>query len=394
MWAAVVVFWACAAALAYGYVGYPLLLLALGLFRRRARAVPVRAGATDLPTVAVIIAAHNEEREIGPRIENALASDYPREKLEVIVASDGSTDLTEAVVRRQAGAGVRLVACPARVGKTGALSRAVRATSAETLVFSDANSAFAPDALRQLVGALADPAVGCVVGELRYRPPDGRNLSGEALYWGYESWLKRHQAQVGSLVGATGAIHAVRRGLYPELDPTAISDLEVGLHVVALGQRVAYEPRAVAFEDLPSGPRADFRRKCRIVLRSLGSLRRYGALLDPMRSGMFAVHLVSHKVVRWLSGALMLGLLLASAAASGRPFYAGVFWGQLAAYGLIAAAWALEARGVAIGVLRAPLYFCTVHAAALVALVLFVAGRTAATWEVGGSRGRTVAERQ
>lgn len=283
-----------------------------------------------------------------------------------------------------AESGVRLVALPDRSGKTEALMSAIESTTADVLVFSDANTSFAPDAVARLVAALADESVGCVTGELRYRRPEQGNLSGEGLYWWYETWLKRLESMVGSVVGATGAIHAVRREDFPALVPAAISDLEVGLHVVAEGSRVVYQPAAVGYEDLPKGPGAGFRRKYRIVPRSLGSLHRYRALLWPFRSGFFALQLLSHKVLRWFGGLAIVGVLVGALLAGPSPVYRWLLVAQLVFYGLVAAGLLLRAIGLPSRWLRGPIYLCSAQAASLVALVLFAMGREATVWESRG----------
>ena len=259
------IFWGSLGALAWTHVGYP---IAAGVVAR-VRPRRVAKDETFEPSVSVIVAAHNEEDVIATRLENLLALDYPEDKLELVVASDASTDGTDDLVRTVAAREprVRLLACE-RGGKVAAQHRAVRETSSDVVAFSDANSAWGPDVLRLLVASLADPEVGYVCGRLELRDATGANKEG--LYWRYELWLRQQESRVHSITGGNGAVYAVRREDYVEDDPRYGHDLGFPYLMVQRGKRAVYEPAAVAVESASSEPEDEYERKVRMVAQSWG----------------------------------------------------------------------------------------------------------------------------
>jgi len=310
-------------------VGYPVLIAIAGSLVRRRRVVD--AGE---PTVTLIIAAHNEERCLARKLENALALDYPRERLEIIVASDGSTDRTHEIARTFADRGVVLHAFQ-RIGKTGMQNQMAKRAKSEILVFSDANAMYRPDAIRKLVRNFADPQVACASGQLVYEVDAHSAGDGENSYWDYEKFLKRCESDRSSIIGANGSTYAVRRSDYVEIDNDLISDLVEPLALVRQGKRVVYEPEAVSIEEAAGTYEVEFRRKVRILTRSIKGLLHMRALLNPFRYGFFAFQLIIHKLFRYLVPLfLVVGLAsLTGLAAIGR--YRGPF--LLAALALAAA---------------------------------------------------------
>jgi cellulose synthase/poly-beta-1,6-N-acetylglucosamine synthase-like glycosyltransferase len=275
-------------------IGYPLILALAGFLFRRTRQL------TDgEPTVTLIIAAHNEEACIAGKIDNTLALDYPRSRLEIIVASDGSTDRTADIVRSYADRGIVLREFP-RLGKTGMQNHVARSAGGEILVFSDANAAYRADAIRKLVRNFADPAVACASGQLIYESRRASAGDGEQSYWNYEKFLKRCESDLSSLIGANGSIYAVRRSDYVEIDSDLISDLVEPLALVRSGKRVVYEPDAISVEEASSNYSVEFTRKVRILTRSINGLLHMRALFNPFRYGIFSVQLVVHKLLRYL----------------------------------------------------------------------------------------------
>lgn len=380
-------FWGSLVVVLYVYLGYPALLRLLSL-GRRGRAV---RQADREPTVTLIISAYNEEAVIGQKLDNTLALDYAPARLEIVVVSDGSSDRTDEIVRAYGAQGVRLLRVPERRGKTFGLNEAVRRTSGEVLVFSDANALYRRDALRKLVRNFADPAVGCVTGESRYvgaeASPAGRQ---ESAYWRYERRLKLDETRLGSMVGADGAIFAVRRALYRPLDEADINDFVTPLQVVMSGYRCVYEPAAICDEQVAIRYDQEFRRKARIVNRSAYALRKLAPLLNPFRYGWFSLELLSHKILRWLVPAWLVALLGASAAlAAEGGIYRAALYGQLGFY-LAAAAAGLSPRLPAplSAVLGAARYFCVVNLAAVVGLAKALAGRVEVVWTPERSYGR------
>ena len=324
------VFWGSLGALVWTHAAYP--LATAGLARVRSR--PVQKG-DGLPTVTVVVAAHDEEEVIERRLENLLALDYPPELVDVVVASDASTDRTDALVEAVAAREprVRLLRAP-RGGKVAAQNLAVREARGEIVAFSDANATWAPDALRKLVRNFADPEVAYAFGQLRLEAPDGTNREG--AYWRYEVWLRAQESRIGSTTGGYGSIYAVRRSEYVEVDPRFGHDLALPYLMVQRGRRAVYEPEALAFEKPTPTIESEYRRKVRMFEHCwLITLRgRMFRGLDPLYLGQ----LVSHRLLRYGSGVLHLVLLASSSALARRGrAYRGALFGQLALLSLAAA---------------------------------------------------------
>ncbi|MGH3020370.1 MAG: glycosyltransferase, partial [Gaiellaceae bacterium] len=287
-------FWLGAGALAFTYVLFPLLVLLRAALRPR----PHRLD-DSTPQVTMVIAAHNEAATIGAKLENLLSLDYPPERLEVVIASDGSDDGTDDIVRAHAGRGVRLLT-PGRVGKADALNAAVAASGGEILVFSDANSMYAPDALRALVRPFADPAVGGVAGDQRYLSSDGADAiaSGEQHYWNLDRMLKQAESRAGNAISATGAIYAVRRSLFRPVAPAVTDDFYISTGVIAAGYRLVFAPDAVAYEPVARTGELEWQRKVRVMTRGLRGVLLRRELLDPRGHGFYALQLLTHKLLR------------------------------------------------------------------------------------------------
>jgi cellulose synthase/poly-beta-1,6-N-acetylglucosamine synthase-like glycosyltransferase len=317
-------------------VGYPMLLALSGVLLRRRRQLDDAE-----PSVSLIIAAHNEEACLPRKLENALALDYPRGKLEIIVASDGSTDRTAQIAASFSDRGVVLRQFP-RIGKTGIQNHAVRTATGDILVFSDANALYRPDAIRKLVRNFADPAVACVVGQLEYASAGESAADCERSYWQYEKFMKQRESELSSLIGANGSIYAIRRGDYIEIENDLISDLVEPLALVKRGRRVVYEPEAISVEEASKGNSVEFRRKVRILTRSIKGLVHMRALLNPFRYGIFSMQLLMHKVLRYLVPYFLIS--------------AFVSLGVLAGLGIYQVPFALASAAMAIAVLvgRAP----------------------------------------
>jgi cellulose synthase/poly-beta-1,6-N-acetylglucosamine synthase-like glycosyltransferase len=356
-------FWGSAAALAWTHVGYPLAAGALARVRER---LVAKDPAVE-PSVAVIVAAYNEEAVIERRLENLLALDYPPERLEIVVASDASSDrtneLVEAVAAREPR--VRLLDCP-RGGKVAAQDRAVRETASDVVAFSDANATWAPDALRHLVANLADPDVAYVCGRLRLEDAAGSNREG--LYWRYELWLREQESRLGSVTGGNGSIYALNRGDYVEVDPRWGHDLAFPYRMVQAGRRAVYEPAALAFEKPTPTNETEYARKVR-MFEHCWEITLRGSMLRRLPPG-YLVSVVSHRVLRYASG-LLHGALLGTSlvlAPAGWP-YALALLDQLAVLAAFAA-------GVPIA-----RYYVYVTWATAQALWNYVRRGVPATWE-------------
>jgi len=328
----------------------------------------------------MIISAFNEAPVIERKLVNALELDYPKDRLEIWVSSDGSEDDTNEIVRRFARAcpRIHLVAYSVNRGKTAALMETVRTVpgSVSVVVFSDANSMYRRDALRKLTRNFADPRVGCVAGELAYQGP-----SGEATYRRYENRIKLAQSRLGAPLTAEGSIFAVRRSLVPEVEGTLLEDMIIPLRVAASGYRVVYEPEAVSIEDFRLDAQAQWQRRARIVNRAVRSLAAVPAAWNPFRGGLRVVHFVSHRVMRWLAPFFLLGGYVASVPLLWQNWPVK-FVGVMGLIGLVwvAAGWAALRAGTRIVWLTLPFTFCVANVAAAVGVVTALVGVKRIRW--------------
>jgi len=363
-----VLFWASLAGIVWTHLGYPLAAAALARVRRREV-----AKREITPGVTVIIPAHDEEGIIGARIDNLLALDYPAEALEVLVVSDGSTDGTGEVVRAYSARDprVRLLDLP-RGGKLAALNRAVGESEREVVAFSDANSRWAPDALRKLVRNLADEEVAYVCGKLRLERPDGTNREG--VYWRYELWLRESESALGSITGGNGAVYAVRREDY--VAHRFGQDLGLPDAMVKRGKRAVYEPEAVAFEKPASNLEDEYRRKVRMFPWAWQHMFE-GRMLAGV-GPMYFFELFSHRVLRYTSGLLHLVLLGTSIALVREGIvYDVVLAGQLAWLALaVLGRYRLRVPGAGIAY-----YYLLVTWATVAALVSYMRFGVSPHWE-------------
>ena len=373
-----VVFIAAIAIMAYIYLGYPALMFALSFLFRR----PVRR-ADITPRVSIIIAAYNEELDIADKLKNTLSLDYPRDRMEVIVASDCSTDRTDEIVRRFRMHGVILYRQPDRFGKTIAQNRAVKVSSGEILVFSDATTMYEPDALRKIVRSFADPEVGCVAGQLIYVDAAASAVGkGCRSYWGYEKFLKRCESHVGSLIGVSGCLYAVRRTCHARLANNMIDDFVIATEIQLQSLRTVYEPEAIGLEDTNHRTKDEFRMRVRVIKQTLSALRRYREVLNPFRHKMFAIQMITHKVLRYASPFLLIAALVSSGLASGSVEWLRIaFMGQLALYSVAIIGWLGEKLKIKLGPLAIPYYFTLVNAASFVAFLKALYGQTYVVWE-------------
>lgn len=371
-------FWVAVAALVYTYAGYPLLLLIVSKLRSRA----VRQ-AEITPSVTMIIAAHNEEHDLPAKLENTLALDYPRNLLEIIVASDCSTDRTDKIAGEFAGRGVTLVRQQRRLGKTAVQNAAVGHSRGEIILFSDATSNYRPDVLLKLVRSFADPTVGCVSGRLVYlNPSESRVGRGARSYWGYEVFLKTHESRACSLIGASGCLYAVRRSAYIPLYPEACSDFIIATKMVEQGLRAVYEPEAVCYEETNQQSRREMKMRVRVIAQTLADLWLHRAMMNPFKAGFYAVQLLSHKVLRYCAPFFLIAVFAASAAlASASRVYLAFTLVQSACYLTALVGWLLERVGVRNRLLALPHYFAVANIASLIAFYKFLHREKYATWE-------------
>jgi len=372
-----VAFWTLIGLVAFAYVGYPCLLAALvRLFRRPPKSADVT------PSVTLLVPAFNEEHSLGPKLESCLALDYPRGQLQVLVLSDGSTDGTNAIASRHADRGIELLAFERNRGKLAVLRDGVARARGEIIAFSDAASRLMPDSLRRLVRPFADPSVGCVSGVYRVLRPEAAQLGEEeGFYWRYETFIKRCESELGSILGAHGSLYAIRRALFPDLGPTTVNDdYVVPVQIVAAGHRAVYEPGAVACEEATE--MGGFARRVRIALGNFQQLRLLGLLVWPPRPWL-AFTFLAHKTLRLLGPLCLAGALGLNAFLPG-PFYRVLLGAQIAFYALAAAGAFRGGHWLGLRLLKLPYYFCMINAAYLVALFRLVTGSGRVRWNVKG----------
>jgi cellulose synthase/poly-beta-1,6-N-acetylglucosamine synthase-like glycosyltransferase len=368
------VFWISIATVVYVYLGYPA-LLRLGAFGRRHTfgTEPVGGGlsngnhAVEMPLVSVIVAAHNEEAVIEAKIANVLASDYPRERLEILIGSDGSSDATEEIVRRHAADGVGLVSFPKQQGKSAIQNGLVTVASGSVLAFTDADCLCEPSALRQMVERFSDPCVGLVTASPVYTNGcESSIVENESTYLKYESWIREQESMRGLLAMASGSLFAVRRSSWAPLNRNLGDDFELPLRTVRAKLKVVNEPRATVKTHLSQRtPSEMFRLKVRIITKDFRALLAYRELLNPLKFGAVALALCSHKLLRWLVPYFLIVMFVSNLFLLGAPVYRGVFLAQCAFYGLAVVGFAIS-RSNAISLVSIPRSFCLVNFAALV----------------------------
>jgi cellulose synthase/poly-beta-1,6-N-acetylglucosamine synthase-like glycosyltransferase len=367
---------ACAVLLGYAFAGYPLLVRALARLRPR----PFAPAAIE-PTVSFLIAAYNEEAVIAKKLENTLALDYPREKLEIVVASDASTDGTHAIVRGFAERGVRLFVPAEHLGKTGTANAAVPTTRGEILVFSDATGMYNPEALRALVRSFADPGVGAVTGRVLYRYDESATARGFAAYQRLVVPQRRAESVFGTETSVSGSIHALRRERFAAAPPELSFDIVHPLHVAMAGQRTVYEDGATSLEEARSRPEDEFRSRVRIAVRMWSFVPYLLPRLPRCRDRMYVFQVLSHKLLRWLSAPLLALAVVSAALLAARG---GLWLLPLAALGSAAGAaalgWLAARLGRSAGPFAAALVFATLELAYLVGLARWLRGARFAGW--------------
>lgn len=323
-----------------------------------------------LPKVSLIISAYNEEDIIEQKIKNSLELDYPKDKLEIIVANDGSKDKTSEIVKKYPE--IKLLDYKENEGKTQTQNKAVKEASGEILVFSDANAMYNPDAIKKIVRNFADKSVGAVCGELRYKDiNDSGAADGEGLYWKYERILKKWESNIYSTLGANGSIYAIRKELYEPLPADIISDFVEPLMIVKRGYRCIYEPEAISFEKPEGDFKKEFKRKVRIITRSL---RGFLYIKDLVKFNFIGFALISHKLLRWLAPIFMI-LLFISNLLYHKDIYLYFLFGQVIFYGF-----ALLGLKFKNKLFYIPSYFTMVNYAALKAIIKFIKGEKYISW--------------
>jgi cellulose synthase/poly-beta-1,6-N-acetylglucosamine synthase-like glycosyltransferase len=376
--AASILFWAALSLIAYVYLGYP----AIAWLRRRLGPRPVARAAVE-PHVTIVVVAHNEGHCIARRIENLLCLDYPRERLAILVGSDGSTDDTVEVASRYRERRVTVRHFGLRRGKAAVLNDLVAAAETEIVVFADARQRFERGAVRALVANFADPQVGAVSGELHLVKRQGSSpvAEGSGFYWKYEKFIRANESWTGSTVGATGAIYAIRRNLFDAIPPdTILDDVLIPMRIVRRGYRVIFEAGARAHDLIATTPREDFTRKTRTIAGTFQLFARERWILNPARSRVW-FQALSHKALRLTIPALHVVMLLANLALIEFWLYRALLAGQGVFY-LAALVGYVQTRMARRHIIfTVPFTMCLLGWATIVGLGRFVARRQRVTWE-------------
>ncbi len=372
-----VIFWLMAFIIAYTYFGYSLLIYLISLV------VNNKVNKMDIePSVTFLITAYNEEGNIHKKLENTLSLDYPEDKLEIIVASDGSTDRTDEIVREFNDRGVVLHRVEGRVGKTETQNQAVKIAKGDVIIFSDVTTEYKEDAIRKFVRNYNDDTVGAVSGRYEYIDPKGTQVGlATILFWKYENFIKSRQTRIKTITGACGCIYSVRRELYEPLRKDVISDLVEPLKILGKGYRIAFEPEAIAYEQTTERSSQEFNMRIRVISRGMNGLLSVKGLLNPFRYGFVSFQLFSHKVLRWLIPFFAIILFFADLALLGNRFYNLIFILQVFFYLFALLGWIVDHFNLRIKLFSLPLYFCVVNLASAVSFIKTVWGEKRIIWE-------------
>jgi cellulose synthase/poly-beta-1,6-N-acetylglucosamine synthase-like glycosyltransferase len=362
----------------YTYFGYPLLVCLVSLI------FPKSVKKNDFETkVTILITAYNEEKAIRAKLENTLQIEYPEEKLEILVASDGSDDRTDEIVGEFAERGVRLFHQAGRMGKTYTQNKAVEKATGEIILFSDATTDYQTDVLEKILPNFADKSVGCVAGKLIYLDRNDSDIgTGAKSYWSYETFIKESESRACSLIGASGCLYAVRSSAYQPMYPEACSDFLICTIVYRQGLRSVFEPTAICTEETNQGTDKEMKMRVRVISQTFTDLWRNRSMMNPLKSGFYAVELFSHKLLRYSVPLFLLliflsnGILIFSSL-----LFTIIFIIQILFYLQALIAWVLEKKGSRLGLFAIPLYFVLTNFASVIGFYKFITGERYATWE-------------
>lgn len=369
-----IVFWFCILFIAYTYFGYPLLLKTISLFRNK----NVQKD-NITPFVTFIITAYNEQERITGKLENTLSLNYPRNKLQIIVASDSSTDNTDNIVKTFELKGITSVRSPKRKGKEYAQKLAVEQAEGNILVFSDVATVLKKDALENIVSNFSDPTVGCVSSEDRVIS-DGGTITGENFYVKYEMFLRRLESKVNSLVGVSGSFFAARRGVCQNWAEDLQSDFNTLLNAIKMGLRGISDPKSIGYYKNVESEEQEFNRKIRTILRGISVFMSNRDMLNPLKHGLFSLQVISHKLFRWLIPFALVSAFFTNLFLVSQPLYASLFVFQIIFY-----AFALMAlKNKELGskkIFKIPFFFAITNLSILVAWLKYAKGEKAVFWQ-------------
>jgi cellulose synthase/poly-beta-1,6-N-acetylglucosamine synthase-like glycosyltransferase len=362
----------------YVYLGYPGIIIILSRIKKKQKIRKTKY----LPTVTIIISAYNEEQNIEETLLNKLNLDYPEGKVEIIVVSDASNDLTDKIVKEQNVRNIRLIRNEKRSGKTVSINKAMQFANSEIVVFADANSIYRPDALQALMNNFSDPNIGYVTGKMIYQKEKGSAIGeGCSFYMKYENYLRKIETNVGSIVGVDGGIDAVRRDLFVPMKPDQLPDFVLPLIVFEKGYRVVFEPSAILLEQSLKGTDDEFKMRIRVALRAFSALKDMRHLLNIIKYGLFSLQLWSHKVLRYLCF-LFMGLCLISNAIlfNDNVIYQLLLLIQLSLYGIFISKLIAGDDKLKNKFIYVIYYFILINVASAIAFVDFLLGKRIISW--------------
>jgi cellulose synthase/poly-beta-1,6-N-acetylglucosamine synthase-like glycosyltransferase len=374
------IFWASAILIIYTYLGYPILIAFL------ARLYPQRVNdlsSSKLPTVCLIIAAHNEEKVIREKIGNSLSIDYPEALFSIVTVSDGSTDRTNEIVNEFAPhLKIKFINYQPRRGKANALNMGVANSESEIIVFSDANIRYEPDSVKYLVRDFFDPSAGCVCGKvLLEKPKESKEPIGEGAYMKYERFIHQNESRFNTMIGTDGAMYAIRRELFKPLPEDAIvDDFIIAMRVLEKGYRIVYEPKAIGYEEAASSVNQEFKRKVRMIAGGFQAVGILGSVLNPFLDPIVFFQFVSHKLLRWLAPIFMLVVFVTNLFLLTNRLYQLILFTQLVFYSIAIIA-ALQENLRKSALFYFPYYFCSLNLAATIGLKRFLTGKQTVRWE-------------
>ena len=373
----VTLFWASFISVAYVYVLYPIFIYLFSIIYNKR----VKKSNVD-PSVTIIIAAYNEAKFIKATIENKLNLDYPSEKLEIIVVSDGSEDGTDEIVKKINNPRVRLIRQDPRRGKTSGLNLAVPLAKGDVIVFSDANSLYSTNAIAELVKNFSDESVGYVTGKMVYVNQDGTMVGdGCSAYMKYENLLRKNETLVGSIVGVDGGIDAIRAKLYSPMRSDQLPDFTLPLKIIDRGYRVVYDPSAILNEHSLNSSNDEYRMRVRVTLRALHSIKDMKHLLNPAKYGIFTWQLISHKILRYCAFIMLFALYISNIfIIKISSFYLFFFILQSVLYAFALIGYILEKRDTNFKLFYIPFYFCILNIASAHAFWKFIHNEKQIVW--------------
>jgi len=371
------------AVIAYTYIGYPLILAAVSSI------ISIRVAKKEIyPQVSIIVSAFNEGKNIAARISNLLSMDYPREKMEIIIGSDGSSDETYEIIKKFAEEhGIRYTVSFNRIGKPAMINKMAKDAQGEIFVFADARQTFEKDALKKMVSNFADEDIGAVSGELIIEDQATGTGKGMGLYWEYEKFLRKREGALGALTGATGAIYAIRKEFFRYLPETILlDDVFVPMNALMQNKKVVFEPEAKAYDVVSETTEKEFVRKVRTLAGNFQIFEMFSDALNPLKRGLLAFELISHKLMRLLVPYfLILAFFSNIFVLSKGDFYSVVFLIQALFYGLALLGYVLEQLKINLGsffrLFYIPYEFCVLNCAAIMALLLYKSGKIDTRWE-------------